>query len=126
MRYLSLLLFALVFTGCMNVVKPTQNLINSKAVRQIGEANLSRDKDYILYIPAGKKVKVVTQFKGNAFQSEKIQETHLALTKSIYLYKNWVSYDKKAWYNAREIFAFKVQSGLGVEGAKLSLSVSNR
>ena len=59
-------------------------------------------RDYILFFPPDTPISLTTSVKGNIFAKEAEQELQVTLRRGIYVYKNWISYDRAAWSVGRE------------------------
>jgi len=64
---------------------------------------LPKDQNYILHFPANAPITTNVSIEGNLLQQPAKDELAVKLTKDIYAYKEWVSYDKQHWYNSHDV-----------------------
>jgi hypothetical protein len=57
-----------------------------------------QNRDFILYFPAGQPIPTVVQVQGNLFERSAEETVSVTLRKDIYVYKEWISFDRKHWY----------------------------
>jgi len=60
-------------------------------------------KEYILHFSANEPITTNVQIEGNLLQNPATETLAVKLTKDIYAYKDWVSFDKTNWVNARDV-----------------------
>lgn len=70
------------------------------------------NQDHIVFFPAGKPVPLEAVFKGNMFAKETTSVAEPVLSRDVYLYKQWVSFDRKTWVSGREAFRVLVNVSL--------------
>ena len=70
--------------------------------------NDSRPKPshYILHFPAGSTVTTTVLFKGSLFEDTAQKPLTLTINRDIYLYKDWVSFDRQRWLKSDQVFDF--------------------
>jgi len=108
---IALLLFV---SSCASVQPPSAESLSGLPVVEFG--GTVPTQDYILFFPAGKPIPVDVAVKGNIFAKDAEQRLDVTLRKDIYVYKEWVSYDRVTWRNARD--AIKASGQMRVPGYK--------
>jgi hypothetical protein len=91
---------ALLLGGCASV-QPSAEQLSKLPVVQFGEP-VPAGSDYILFFPADKPIPTNVSIKGSIFAREAEHSLDVTLRKGIYVYKNWISYDRVTWRNGRE------------------------
>jgi hypothetical protein len=61
-----------------------------------------QNRDFILYFPAGQPIPTVVQVQGNLFERSAEETVSVTLRKDIYVYKEWISFDRKHWAKGNE------------------------
>ena len=93
------------FAGCASLQKPSQETFATLSVVTYGELT-PKDKDYILYFPAGKPIPTKVSVKGTVFDQEAEETLEVTLKKDIYTHKNWASFDKVNWVEGDDLIDF--------------------
>jgi hypothetical protein len=75
---------------------PDEAILNALPVIQLGEAKPAQG-DYIVFIPAGQPVRTTVEAKGSLFATTDSKQLEVTLQRNVYLYKNWLSFDKREW-----------------------------
>ena len=91
---------ALLLAGCASM-QPSAEELSKLPVVQFGEP-VPAGGDYVLFFPANKPIPTNVSIKGSIFAREAEQRMDVTLRKGIYVYKNWVSYDRVTWRNGQE------------------------
>lgn len=97
----------LITGGCATLHQPSDATLNSLPVVTFGEATPA-NKEFVLYFPAGKPIATKTSIKGNLFVQDANGNLDVALRHDIYVYKNWVSYDRKTWLDGQKAISSHV------------------
>lgn len=93
--------------GCATLHQPSDTMLNSLPVVTFGET-APANKEFVLYFPAGKPISTKTSIKGNLFVQDASGNLDVALRRDIYVYKNWVSYDRKTWLDGQKAISSHV------------------
>jgi hypothetical protein len=91
---------ALLLAGCASV-QPSAEALSKLPVVQFGEP-VPSGKDYVLFFPADKPIATNVSIKGSIFAREAEQRLDVTLRKGIYVYQNWISYDRVTWRNGQQ------------------------
>jgi len=105
LRYFSPIVLLLALGGC--AIPPSNSELSQLPVIPFGQP-IPENSDYILYFSAGKVITTDVNLEGNLFQHPAQQKIKVKLTKDIYSYKEWMSYDKQHWLSGQEALKFKV------------------
>lgn len=87
----------LAVAGCATQ-PPSADQLSKLPVVQFGET-VPAGGDYILFFPPDKPIPTSVSIKGSIFAKEAEQRLDVTLRKGIYVYKNWISYDRVTWRN---------------------------
>jgi hypothetical protein len=95
------LLLATGLSACSGLQRSTGNLpeaavLDSLPVIKLGQAKPAQG-DYIVYLPASEPISSSTKVQGNLFEKAESKELQVKLKQDLYLYKNWISNDKRNW-----------------------------
>ncbi|MBI3563024.1 MAG: hypothetical protein HY080_15045 [Gammaproteobacteria bacterium] len=101
----SLALAAVMLSGCAQL-PAEQDLMQLPRV-SFGDP-VPQNTPYILYFPAGKPIPTEILFDGSLLQTEAKQTLKVTLSKDIYSYKQWASFDGKHWQDARKLMQIKL------------------
>lgn len=102
MKILCLVAILLTATACSLPIRPSAEHLDELAVIPLG-ADVPAGQDYVLYFPAGVKIPTEVWIGGTLFASDTQQHLSVALKRDIYVYKQWVSYDRQTWLSARDV-----------------------
>lgn len=94
----------LLLAGCSMV--PSKSEIDQLPVVTFGDA-VPKSNEYILYFPANTPILTSIGIEGNLLKQPANDELSVKLAKDIYAYKDWVSFDKTHWVNAREVMEIR-------------------
>lgn len=75
---------------------PEAAVLETLPVIKLGQAKPAQG-DYIVYLPASEPISATTTVQGNLFEKTESKELQVKLKHDLYLYKNWVSADKRKW-----------------------------
>ena len=95
------LLVAASLAACSGLQRTTGSLpdaavLDALPVIKLGQAKPAQG-DYIVYLPASEPVSATTKVQGTLFEKPDSKELQVKLKQDLYLYKNWVSTDKRQW-----------------------------
>ncbi len=113
LRFPRFVLLLLLAAGCASL--PSTEELGKLPVVQFGET-VPADKDYILFFPADKPIPVDVAIKGTIFAKDAEQRLDVTLRRGIYVYKDWISYDRVTWRNGRA--AIKTGAQIKIPGYK--------
>jgi hypothetical protein len=114
-----------ILAGCTALPAPDSGLIDRKPVAQLGDGEPAKPGDYILRIPAGEPVPIKLSLRGSLFKTGEDVEAEVRVSRDLYLYKYWASYDGKDWKRWNELVGVKVSSGVGTNGAQFDVQVND-
>lgn len=109
------------FSGCATVSGPPENLLERVPVVEIGQPEPA-DKQYVLFIRAGKPLPVHLTVKGPLFVQPAQANAQVQLSQSLYIYKDWSSLDGINW--TRQGFEGAASIGLAPKGGIVDIHVS--
>ncbi len=105
---IEILCLTAVLSGCSSLQsRPTASLVEQIPVVTFGQTLPATD-EFILHFPAGVSIPVDVLIDGNLIQTPATQQLSVALTKDIYAYKKWVSYDGKQWRERKDVLGIRV------------------
>ncbi|MEN8167637.1 MAG: hypothetical protein ABFR65_09210 [Pseudomonadota bacterium] len=85
--------------GCASLDRPAENEFASLPVIQFGNS-VPTDGKYILHFPHGVPIDTPVTFGGNLFTADDAKVLTVTPKDDIYVYQEWVSYDRKNWHQA--------------------------
>jgi len=110
----------LAVTGCASWDGPPDGLLQRIPVVEIGKPEPA-DKQYVLYIPAGKAIPIHFTVKGPLFLKPGEATGQVQLTQSLYIYQEWSSLNGINW--SHQAFEGGVSLGLAVKGGLVDVYV---
>jgi hypothetical protein len=117
---LVLSLCVVTMTGCASWGGPPDDLLKRVPVVEVGKSEPA-DKHYVLYIPAGKPIRMYLTVKGPLFVKPGEATAQVQLTQSLYIYKEWSSLDGIHW--SHQAFEGGVSLGLAPKGGLVDVHV---
>lgn len=75
--------------------------------------------DYIIHVPSGEPFNVSVKIGGSLLREEIVQQVAVRLSKDLYVYKSWASFDKLHWKNSHELLNVSVSGGLEPGASKI-------
>lgn len=106
LRYLGpILIFGLVLGGCAQL--PADQELAQYPIITFGDP-VPKGKPYILHFVAGKPIPTAVMIDGNLLQKTAAQTLTVTLSRDIYSYKKWASFDGKHWDDARKLLTIKL------------------
>ena len=119
----ALLCATILLSGCTTLLAPGDDLIEHTKVAQLGDAEPAEKGNYILHISAGKSVPIRILLDGTMFQDKENIDAEVHLTRDLYLYKYWASYDGIHWQKWNDLVKVGISSGMGTKGAELNATI---
>lgn len=107
-------------TGCASWGGPPDGLLQRIPVVEVGKPEPA-DKNYVLYIPAGKAIPIHFTVKGPLFLKPGVATGQVQLTQSLYIYQEWSSLNGITW--SHQAFEGGVSIGLAVKGGLVDVYV---
>lgn len=80
----------------MTASLPEASVLDALPVIKLGQAKPAQG-DYIVYLPASEPITASAKVQGTLFERADSKELQVKLKQDIYLYKHWVSADKRHW-----------------------------
>lgn len=110
---------AFVFTaslsGCAMTPASPPDTVQQLSVIDVSN-NLSaariQQHDYIIHVPAGETFDINVKIGGSLLSDEVVQRVPVRLSRDLYVYKSWASFDKVQWKNSHELLNIAVSGGL--------------
>ena len=97
-------LFACLLAGCS--MTPSMPDFERLPVVNFGEP-VPQNQEYILHFSANEPITTNIKIEGNLLQNPANETLAVKLTKDIYAYKEWVSFDKTNWSIARDVMEIR-------------------
>lgn len=94
--------------GCASLDQPAEDEFASLPVVQFGDS-VPVDGKYILHFPQGVPIDTPVTFGGNLFTGDDMKMLTVTPNEDIYVYKDWVSYDRKNWQDADKTMSTDLQ-----------------
>jgi hypothetical protein len=95
------LLLAASLSACSGLQRSTGSLPEASVLDALPVIKLGQPKpaqgDYIVYLPASEPVTATAKVQGTLFEKADSKELQVRLKQDMYMYKNWVSADKRHW-----------------------------
>ena len=87
---------------------PAPEVLAALPVIQLGQAKPPQG-DYIVYLPAHQPIRATAEVRGNIFETTDSKELQVTLKQDMYLYKHWISADKRTGVRGDEAVRGNVQ-----------------
>jgi len=102
-------LMILITTGllCACSVPPKPSDLKGIPVVTYGQ-NTPANKSFVLYFKAGQPINTNVKIRGNLFEKDNFSVISVKLKKDLYVYKNWVSSDRKIWVDSNSALGIKL------------------
>jgi hypothetical protein len=94
--------------GCASLDRPAEDEFASLPVVQFGDS-VPVDGKYILHFPPGVPIDTPVTFGGNLFTGDDMKVLTVTPIEDIYVYKEWVSYDRENWQDADKTMSTDLQ-----------------
>jgi len=104
-KLIGVLLFSVLLTACASV--PRSSDLEGIPVVPFGE-RVPDGKEYILFFRAGEPINTRVNIHGNIFAQEASTVLRVTLKKDIYVYKDWISYDRLKWVDGDSALGLKL------------------
>jgi hypothetical protein len=125
MKILLTLILLAILTSCSNHFPPTENLIESAPIIQIGNKDVV-PANHIVYIPANTKFPITFSVKGDILQ-EIVSTRHIVSFKQdMYLYKKWASLDGKNWKSTAQLLNIRSSTVFDKSGGKVEIQLNTK
>ena len=88
-------------TACSGLQRSSGSLPEAAALEalpliKVGQAKPAQG-DYIVFLPASELITATAKVQGTLFEKTDSKDLQVKLKQDLYLYKNWVSFDKQKW-----------------------------
>lgn len=88
-------------SACSGLQRSTGSLPEAAALEalpliKVGQAKPAQG-DYIVFLPASELVTATAKVQGTLFEKTDSKDLQVKLKQDLYLYKNWVSFDRQKW-----------------------------
>lgn len=94
-------ILAVSLSACSGLQRTTGSLPDANVFEALPIIKLGQEKpvqgDYIVHLSASEIITATTTIEGTLFDKTDSKVLQAKLKKDLYMYKNWVSYDKKNW-----------------------------
>ena len=120
MKYVLIISAIAILTSCASLQSPPINKMQKLPVIRVGKKP-PPNSEYIVFYPAGVSFKVKLKTKGTLFKSEKTLVSRVKLSRNLYLYKYWASYDGETWMNSHKLLEVKFGGGFDVSGLQVNV-----
>lgn len=98
----------LAVNGCAGWQAPSAQTLSELSVIEFGD-KVPTDKDFILHFAADKPIPTAVAIQGNLFSQEAQDRLDVKLRRDIYVYHDWMSFDRVNWIDARKALGVKVE-----------------
>lgn len=75
---------------------PDANVLEALPIITLGQSKPAQG-DYIVYLSASELITATTTVRGTLLDKADSKDVQVKLKQDLYMYKNWVSFDKKKW-----------------------------
>jgi hypothetical protein len=116
--------FAL-FGGCETLRFAPTDEIARLPVYNVNEAP-AVNRDYITHYPAGRLFAIELIAQGSMFTQQAHTPLLVSLSRDLYVYKQWASFDGKNWTNAHKLFDMRVDGKLAAPGGSVVFTLHAR
>lgn len=88
-------------SACSGLQRSTGSLPEAAALEalpliKVGQAKPAQG-DYIVFLPASELITATAKVQGTLFEKTDSKDLQVKLKQDLYLYKNWVSFDRQKW-----------------------------
>lgn len=99
------LLIGLALSGCAQL--PAEQELAQYPVISFGDP-VPKDKPFVLHFRAGQPIPTAVLIDGNLLKDTANQTLTVSLSRDIYSFKKWASYDGKHWQDASKLLSIKL------------------
>lgn len=103
---------------------PVESIAMLPTVR-VGDPSPNKT-EYVVFYPSGFAFPIKLKTSGSQFASRSDVESHITLTKDLYLYKYWASHDGKSWKNSHELLSVEFSGGFDITGLQADIKLEGR
>jgi hypothetical protein len=111
-------LLCLVFAGCETLQYAPRKQIAQLPVFKVNEAPGDAG-DHVTHYPSGTLFPIEITAEGSMFGTQAQSPLLVQLSRDVYVYKQWASFDGKRWTNSHKLFDLRVDGGLTPKGAQV-------
>ena len=94
-------------TACSSLQRSVTSLPDARVLETLPVIKFGQIKpaqgDYIVYLPASEPITATARVQGNLYKKTDSKELQVKLKRDLYLYKNWVSTDKRQWLKDSDV-----------------------
>ncbi len=94
--------------GCASLDQPADNELASLPLIKFGNS-VPENGQYILHFPQDVPIGTPVTFGGNLFIADDVKTLTVTPKQDIYVYKDWVSYDRINWQSAEQVMQADLQ-----------------
>ena len=94
--------------GCASIERPSSAEFATLPLIPFGNS-VPVDGEYILHFPQGITIDTPVTFGGNLFMADDMKTLTVKPRHDIYVYKDWVSYDRKNWQQGDDVMQADLQ-----------------
>lgn len=113
-------LLLLTLTGCSTALPPSESLIETAPIIQIGNQDSVPEK-HIVYIPADTSFPITVSANGDLLRKAISSQHNVSFTQDMYIYKQWASLDGKTWHSITQLLNFPSTTALDRTGGKINI-----
>ncbi len=95
-------------SGCASWQAPSAQTLSELPVIEFGD-KVPTDKEFVLHFIAGKPIPTAVAIKGNIFSQEAEDQLNVKLRRDIYVYRDWISFDRVNWVDGNKALGVKVE-----------------
>ncbi len=95
-------------SGCASWQAPSAQTLSGLSVIEFGD-KVPTDKEFILHFTAGKPIPTSVAIKGNIFSQEAEDQLNVKLRRDIYVYRDWISFDRVNWIDGGKALGVKIE-----------------
>lgn len=86
---------------------PNDQTLAGAPVVRFGESP-PNSEHFILHFAAGQAIPIVSRLHGNALTQPSEQIQTVTLNRDLYVYRDWLSFDRKTWKPSRDVLDLRV------------------
>lgn len=95
-------------SGCATGQAPSAQKLRELPLVEFGD-KAPDDKEFVLHFAAGKPIPTSVAIKGNIFSQEAEDQLNVKLRHDIYVYRDWISFDRVNWVDGNKALGVKVE-----------------
>lgn len=101
--------------GCASMQTAPLDMVQQLSVVNVADklpaARVQRH-DYVIHVPAGDPFVISVKIGGSLLKDEVVQQIPVRLSRDLYVYKSWASFDKVQWKSSHELLNIAVSGGI--------------